>query len=303
MNEICLVIVFNHRFDENIPKLRMIYEERFPVIRFLVPFYDGADRDVIPVYESSYQFQGYFIQAYDRLMDTNAKSFFVIGDDLIIAPWINSSNIIDILDMRDKDFFTHCINKFNTKGVFRWQPHARFSSKPFYSKACSWRSELPEYHDAVKRFESFFNEPYNEKYEEDFFDIEESPSNHEIFKQDFIRNNNGSYDIPYPLAYGYSDILIINQRKMYEFSRLCGIFAAMNLFVEIAIPTSIVLSSERKTVKTINDTSYEGRFDSDDRKCTGGILNKFNGDFSKLYSSWDKELLYIHPIKLSKWEV
>ena len=48
--KVCLVVIFNHRFDRNLPALRKIYGERFAGIRFLVPFYDGSDADVIPVY-------------------------------------------------------------------------------------------------------------------------------------------------------------------------------------------------------------------------------------------------------------
>ena len=84
--KVCLVIEFNHRFDKNLPLLRKIYGERFSEIRFLMPFYDGADADVIPVYESSWQFQGYLIQAYEKLKDIPCTHYLFIGDDLIINP-------------------------------------------------------------------------------------------------------------------------------------------------------------------------------------------------------------------------
>src|SRR5438309_2566399 len=53
-----LIIVFNHRYDKNIPLLETLYEGRFSNIYYLVPFYDGEKENVIPVYENSFRFQG-----------------------------------------------------------------------------------------------------------------------------------------------------------------------------------------------------------------------------------------------------
>ena len=46
-----LIIIYNHRFDQNIEKLNKIYGERFSKIYHLVPFYDGDLPNVIPVFE------------------------------------------------------------------------------------------------------------------------------------------------------------------------------------------------------------------------------------------------------------
>lgn len=71
--KICLTIIFNHRYDDNIKKLKRIYRGRFSEIRFIVPFYDLSDEDVIPVFESSYNFQGYLAQARNDLLKVNAN--------------------------------------------------------------------------------------------------------------------------------------------------------------------------------------------------------------------------------------
>lgn len=96
-DKVCLVIIFNHRFDKNLPLLRQIYGKRFSNIRFLVPFYDGADSDVIPIYESSYQFQGYFIQAYEKLNNLQCSHYLFIGDDLIIHPQFDEYNFAKVI--------------------------------------------------------------------------------------------------------------------------------------------------------------------------------------------------------------
>lgn len=91
----CLVIIFNHRYDKNISKLRRIYGERFSDIKFLMPFYDGDDADVIPVYESSYQFQGFLVQAYEKLKNISCTHYLFIADDLIINPKFTENNFAD----------------------------------------------------------------------------------------------------------------------------------------------------------------------------------------------------------------
>ena len=102
---VCLVIVFNHRYDKNIKRLREIYAGKFSNIMFLVPFYDGADKDVCPVYESSFQFQGYLIQAFGKLSKMDVDYYMFIGDDLILNPQINESNFVDYFALQEKEVY------------------------------------------------------------------------------------------------------------------------------------------------------------------------------------------------------
>ena len=73
----------------------------------------------------------------------------------------------------------------------------------------------------------------------------------------------------------------------------------MNLFVEIAIPTTIVLTTEKSKVSTLEDTKYNAQiFWRDDRE---KFEEKYEYSLTKLYESWPDNILYIHPIKLSQW--
>ncbi len=90
---IALVIIHNHRYDANISRLDEIYKNRFSYIFHLVPFYNGDKNNVITVYENSHYFQGYVVQAYERLTtEGNFNHFIFIGDDLILNPQININN-------------------------------------------------------------------------------------------------------------------------------------------------------------------------------------------------------------------
>ena len=51
----------------------------------------------------------------------------------------------------------------------------------------------------------------------------------------------------FPLIEGYSDLIVIPKENLKLFCHLCGIFAAMNLWVDAAIATSMVLSCENIT--------------------------------------------------------
>ena len=55
MGKVCLVLIFNHKYEQNIEKLKRIYRDRFSMIRFMIPFYNGDDKggEIISVYESS----------------------------------------------------------------------------------------------------------------------------------------------------------------------------------------------------------------------------------------------------------
>ena len=94
MSNICLSFVFNNQFDSNIVKLNKIYNNRFSTIRYLSPFSMLNDNQVIPIYETSLHFQGYFAQAYSKL-PKNCEYYVFCGDDLVLNPKLNENNLID----------------------------------------------------------------------------------------------------------------------------------------------------------------------------------------------------------------
>ena len=309
-NKVCLVIIFNHRFDKNLPLLRKIYGERFSEIRFLMPFYDGADADVIPVYESSYQFQGYLIQAYEKLKDIPCSHYLFIADDLIINPNFDEKNFVEQSTMLDKKFLCMEFSPLNSPNKFRWHWTAG-SSKPFYDPATSWRNSLYTYGEALDKFNNFFGENYKEAYDEAFFGNPNVPGGTMIggwndaqgfirIANYFIATNGNTLHIPYPMACrgGGADIFCIIKDSLFEFSRLCGIFSAMNMFVEIAIPTATVLTYKRNDVVFFKSSSELIMWGND----RIAFENKYDKDFSRLYNEWDGKLFYVHPVKLSGWK-
>ena len=194
MSKVCLVIIFNHQFNENIPKLRMIYANRFSQLRFIVPFYRGQDKDVISVFEGSYQFQGYFIQAYEKLLQCKAEWFLFIGDDVLLNPNITDENAYSMFALDNKQFYIENMTQFNKKGTIHWA-NALYAPRSLSSKSVSWKKVLPPYKNALEIFRHFFGESYNQIYEDDFFEIEGTVDYNR--KDEFISaNGGGRYNIP-----------------------------------------------------------------------------------------------------------
>ena len=73
-----LLVVYNHRFDKNIGRIRELYANRFSYVYHVMPFYDGNEPDVIPVFDSSYCFSGYIAQAYSHLRNDGFTHFFIV---------------------------------------------------------------------------------------------------------------------------------------------------------------------------------------------------------------------------------
>ena len=106
MPKICLSVVFNHQFEKNIPKLRNIYKERFSTIRYLSPFSKSKDPEVIPIFETSVHFQGYFAQSFSHL-PKDCDYYVFCGDDLILNPCLNESNLINTLNCNETSYIKY----------------------------------------------------------------------------------------------------------------------------------------------------------------------------------------------------
>ena len=108
-------------------------------------------------------------------------------------------------------------------------------------------------------------------------------------------------EIDYPLYCGYSDFFIISKDKIRDFSRLCGIFAAMNIFVEIAVPTSLVLSIKHDMMVQDKDINLEAKTMWIQLPEVAQFEKDCDYTISKMAELWPDNYAYLHPLKLSKW--
>ena len=86
---------------------------------------------------------------------------------------------------------------------------------------------------------------------------------------------------------------------MPQFCQLCGAFAATNLFIEVAVPTSLILTCTKLVTQSSNSKYKEMYLWNNDISDFG---NEYNYNYQKLINEFPKNTLFVHPIKLSKWK-
>jgi len=307
MSKICLVFIYNHRFDKNIDKLETIYKRRFSNIFHLVPFYNGEKINVVPVFETSFYFQGYLPQSLHRIYDEKYSHYFFIGDDVLLHPEINENNLLDWLKVDNETSFFPDLWATLNKRSYSWvntfpSLNAFYLNDYLYHHSVNWKKHFPPREVAISQFAKY--------------DVEISKIGfHGFHKNAVFPTKISAYihflklickrrrSLPYPLATGYSDIFLLPAAELKPFSHLCEITRQMRLWVEVAIPT-IALSTLKKIKfeKDINKkgtTYWENVNESELRKrekvCEFELI--------RLFKTFKSDELYIHPIKLSKWVV
>lgn len=284
---IALLIIYNHRYDKNIKRLEEIYDNRFSHIYHIVPFYDGDLPNVIPVYESSYYFSGYISQAYTHLKGKGYTHFFVVADDMIIHPVLNENNLIEKMGLAEDECYIDYLLKLQEL-TYPWRQTEAMKYK-VKQKGVEAAQFLPTVEEAQKQFDKY-GIPYSAIPFRPLIDIHCKY----IFK--YLRNYKRRH-LDYPLVGGYADILLLTADIMEKFTLYCGAFAATRLFVEFAIPTALVLSTDK--LKFTSDTPWESGVMW--RPHYETFARQYGYNLSELMKNYPTKKLFLHPIKLSKW--
>ncbi len=287
--KIALLVIYNHRFDKNIQRIRELYAGRFSHVYHIMPFYDGNENDVIPVYESSYCFSGYISQAYTHLKHLGFTHFFVVADDMILNPSLNEHSIWEQMGIDYSDSYIDEIVCFQNGGKRWWRRIIDALDYTPDQLGVELKGILPSKEEAQRRFD-FHKLPYTPIPRKELL---RNPR-----KKDFVKMLTRSCELKYPLVRAYSDILLIPADVMPKFANYCGAFAATRLFVEMAIPTALILSADN--IKLGNDVKLKPGamwFEQDFK-----ILEEYNNSLEKLFREFPEGKLYLHPIKLSKWK-
>ena len=319
MEKIALLIIYNHRYDKNIPILDKIYEGRFSYVYHVVPFYDGDRENVIAVYENSYYFQGYIAQAYQHLKGKGFTHYFIIADDMVINPILTEKNLFKKTGIGVGACYIYDIREIFDCFVAQ---HTR-SMKDFClkKKGVEIESILPTKYEAEQRFckhelrVGALSRQYLLK--SAYYALKGKMLRKSLlFVKDYIVNN---VEIKYPLVWGYSDILLLTADVMGKFATYCGAFAADELFVEYAIPTSLIFSADNivtdKMVKLHGVTQIYSRNRLKEITKSNAFIGhqplyweaeqvneKYQTRLDYLLGHFPSDIFFIHPIKLSKWK-
>lgn len=299
----CLVIVFNYRHDENLDKLERIYQNRFPARNYLIPFYDGDRPLTIPVYISSHNFQGYFAEAYDRLDNGQFTHFILCADDLLLHPGLNSANIIDQLKLDDDSGYIKSFSDIEGGVACTW-PHA-LPALAAYSHVCykhdlsQWQELLPSPEDAARLMERHGLpwRPLNGQSLAGYFKTTRRCCA-DAFAESILREiETAGQWYPYPFAWTYADFAIVPAKYFKTFCYYCGVFAAMEVFVEIALPTALLFSCPKIVTET---TRWKGT-EIWEAQELAKLREQHHNEIGRLMAGFGPNQLYIHPIKLSQW--
>lgn len=104
----------------------------------------------------------------------------------------------------------------------------------------------------------------------------------------------------YPLFWGYSDVMVIPRSALRDFAHLCGVFSAMRVFVEVALPTALVFCAKR--LRTDRDIPYHG-VPMWGRGRLTELAKQHDHSIAHLLSHWPQDVFFYHPIKLSQWNL
>ncbi|WP_207532159.1 hypothetical protein [Desertivirga arenae] len=282
-----------------------------------MPFYKGDREDVIAVYENSFYFQGFIATALQAIKGRNFEHYFFISDDLYLNPEINENNYKEYFKVDKNTSFIPGIFSLNDSAESRpfrphgpWWPHLR-SAINFKIDQPGIETDglLPSYDKAVEllnkhgfNFSPFL--PRRMFFGKNIFKVirnkRDVSLNIERLK---LLSENSKYiltgaKLKYPLVGSYSDIFIIPANISETFALYCGIFAALHLFVEIAIPTALALSAIN--IITEGEIGLQGETywrNEGIRECE----IKYRKSLNYLNRNFPSGKLYVHPIKLSKW--
>lgn len=302
-NEVCLIILFNHRYDKNIDRLEAMYRTRFSNRYYLMPFYDGDRERVIPVYECSYQFQGYLAQGYSRFYDPKYKHYIVIADDMIINPEINENNYQEFFRLdAHSGYISYWYPLSQWPCGFERVENALVADT--LHKGVNSKEELPTMDAAFQaaREKGFADYSFPKKaafygsFKENLKYWTSSRSRFHLLGRILLGMTN---KLEYPFMNAYSDIFIVSADAIKEFCRICGIFAAARLHVETAVPTALLLTEKRVVVN--DDLGYRAHL-MWDRRERSEVETANDKKISNLVKNWEKDVVCLHPVKLSQWK-
>ena len=317
--KVALIIIYNHQYNKNIDILELIYKDRFHHIYHLVPFYDGDKINVIPIYESSYYFQGYISQGLSTYFKESYEHYFFIADDLVLNPIINQTNYSDHLKLNSNaNFISGFIPLHDTANwwprvgdAFRWNindaPGVEASNQlPNYASALQKFRNLDLTIEPV-RFDQIWKAPsslldwlkliISRPAYRSFHD----PRNGFMFVLRYLTSKltKRTYPLSYPMVGAYSDIVVVSGKSIRQFCHYCGVFAATQLFVEVALPTALVLSAYEIVTEKNLELRGKALWGTDEEHKE---LDRYESSLGRLLSEFPNDYLYLHPIKLSKWQ-
>ena len=309
MTDPTLVFIFNHRFDKNIPKLESYYSDRFSRRFYLVPFAARETDNVIKVYANGTAFSGHISQAYPVFRRTDSTHYVFVADDLILNPVLDDKNLIRRLQLSPEEGYIKSITPL--QDVYYHWCNGPLGTRDVRKCAFNYESELPSVKEAMDKFENL-GVPVRKLWPRTIRDWIGASRKLRVAPLLLLEAAKCTGRLPpYPLLAGYADFVVVPSGALDRFVHFCGVFGAMNLFAEIAIPTALALACDKIQTELVPGEFFA---DSNARRkpnvlqgvelwsgAVGAFEQKLQRNFSALLADFPVDKLYVHPIKLSRW--
>lgn len=307
---VAALFMFNNRFESNVERLERLYAHRFSRRHHIMPFATQAHDRVIPVQELGWYFHGHLAQAAPRFLDPQVTHYVLISDDLYLAPTIDENNVLERLGI---GFDTAWLKSLATADAlrFRWDWAAGGACQMQRVHGLDVFGYLPPAEEARQRFERLgldFPKPWPRSLAEWRFLARLAGRSRLLFLDSLAMLGRPG---PYPLLVGYADFLVLPAKGIERFIELCSYFAALNLFVEMAIPTALALSydtiaTELALGEGFREPQPRRRADAplkgielDDPP---GFAASLGRSVERLQREFPGDWLYAHPVKFSQWQ-
>lgn len=307
----CLIVIYNNNFESNIERVEKLHHDRFSKIFHLMPFYTGNKENVINVYGNSYQFQGYIKYGLSTFINDEYTHYCFVADDVALDPELNENNFTQYLNLDEDSGFINGLDPIDYDLLMNWRwAYPSYFALIGSQNACEYKNFIPSLDQAKVCFEKhnlkitnitledfMFLQCYFEKNQTNFYDYTFKKTDKNQIKER-LSMIGGSHNL-YPLVSSYSDFFVIPHKKIREFTHLCSIFESIRIFVEVAIPTAMVLTLDRIVTTTSIGKKIASFIDPVE---ADNFAKQYNYSVDTILKAWNKIGLLIHPIKLSKWK-
>lgn len=292
-----LVVLFNHPFPKNIDKLRAIYGDRFDDIVFLMPIVTVNDPAVITVFRGGYNFHGQVADALAMLEARKNDLYLFCQDDLLLNPALTPANFWRNAHFDRYDGFLPEPESFSGPGREHWPWNDRVLSRiteptsVLYGGGVeAFTHYLPPVEEARLRFARY---GITSETAPKPWSPEPSPVRGGLLGR-VTRGPALTKPLPYPLAVAFSDFFALRRDALQPVAQYFGLFAAMDLFVEVSVATAMILGC--KNLCRLGDTPWQVQVDWTDRR---ELAKRAPQTLASAYQSFSDTLLYSHPVKLS----
>lgn len=307
------LFLFNHKYERNVEKLEALYADRFPIRKYLMPFADRPDARVLRVYELSWNFSGHIAQAAPGYIDPAISHYAFIADDLVLNPTLDGAGLVAALGLDARSGYIKSLASADSlRFRWAWSGESAMSLRKF-GRGFDYKAELPPAAEARARFEALgveFPRPLPRSAKDVIYNFVKLPRKAPwAFAMGL-----GTFGAraEYPLLAGYADLVVVPACAIERFVHYCGVFAAMNLFAEVAVPTALALACDRVVTELpINAHFYNEPRRNPELALRGvefwdpaeaeGFAARMGSDLARLRAEFPRDWLYAHPVKLSRW--